>query len=225
MSTEPACGGQVEGVFADDAAQRLWTFPSSLRTTPSLLLLLLLLLLPPFAISTHPSTHQPTLSLPFLHTHTHIHSITNAQGLQQQQQHREMEISAACVSAYSRWVQGQERVSVSDAWMRCRRERRGGEIRVEGRRGISVRTWWGSEAMSFCFFPSPIPITWIFAGCVTTTPAVTAPAASLCVLPQPVRAAPVAGRCPGTRWIHGWTLALQGICAFLSFAPLICFLR
>lgn len=50
--------------------------------------------------------------------------------------------------------------------------------------------------MSVCFFPSPIPITSIFAGCATTIPAVTAPAASLLVL-QPVRAAPVAGRYPG----------------------------
>ena len=110
---------------------------------PSLLLLL-------------PSTHQPTLSLPFPHTHTQAHSITNAKGLQQQQQHREMEISAACVSACSRWVQGQERMSVSDAWMRCIREKRGREWSERKKRDISedlMRFWDDVCLLFFLSYP------------------------------------------------------------------------
>lgn len=107
--------------------------------------------------STHPSYLQPTPTLPFLHTHT----ITNEQGLQQQQQHHEMEISAACVRACSRWVQGQERTSVSDAWIKVTEGHKGRENVVEGRRGDISEAW--RQWPSAFYPPSPIPITWIFA--------------------------------------------------------------
>lgn len=221
VSREPACGGQVEGVFTDDAARQLWTFLSSLRTTPHS---------SPFFPLPYPPTHPPTSPPSPCLSYAHIHTYT------QSRMHRDCSSSSSS-SSTARWrsplrvwvpVPGEcrdksKRVSVMLEWGVW--GRRGGEIGVKARRGVSVRTRSGFEAMSVCFFPSSIPITWIFAGCATTTPAVTAPAASLSALPQPVRAAPVAGQYPGTHWVHGWAVDLQGICAILSFAPLICFSR
>lgn len=99
-------------------------FPRQLAYYSFLIFLLLLLL--PFPL--HPPVHPPAHPLPAYPAHTYTHAITNALGLQHRQQHRKMEISAACVSVCSRWVQGQEQMSVSDAWMRCIKEKKGGRM-------------------------------------------------------------------------------------------------
>lgn len=126
MST--ACGGQVKGVFADEAAQRLWTFP---QPSPLLSLLLLLLLLP-FAISTHSSTHQPTLSLPLLHTHTRNHECTGIAATAAAPRDGDLRCVCECLFPVSAETRG-EWVSVMLEWAVHRRE--GGESRVKGRTG------------------------------------------------------------------------------------------
>lgn len=74
VSTDPACGGQVKGDFANDAAHRLWTFPSSLCTTPHSSSFSSSSFFPVPYPPTHPPTSPPSPCLPYTHIHTYTQS-------------------------------------------------------------------------------------------------------------------------------------------------------
>lgn len=117
VSREPVCGGQVGGgVFADDVAHQLWTFPASLHTTPFSSSSSL------FFLFVHPPAHPPP-AYP-AHTSTHMQS--------------RMHWDCSTGSSTARWrsplrvwvpvldeCRGREQMS---AWMRCMRKKKGGRM-------------------------------------------------------------------------------------------------